>query len=783
MRCTVSAVLTFVVVASALAADDAALRAYPDPVPEDVAFDDVVRGDPFPRMKYPVPIVGARVHPEEIHVTPSGELIFPQGANWSGPCVAMWIGSRPAGQEGAKEISLGMPPADEVRSRLTDGYLPAVENQWTVDDLEIGQLAFAVEGDGFEPVHGQKPLLGLVRYTVKNKSSAPRETVLAIQFGRAELNMSVKAAPPASPAKLSFEPPFVRAEDGSIVACLLTGEPKAAFKSLSAPSVPTGSVLWMECALAPGESKTVEMAVPYFPLPAESGRRLEALRLNDELGRFRAFWTRELDRNAQFIVPEERIRDGYRACLANNLLLIDRDAASGALMPHPDAKAYEAVWAGDGSVSIQAMDRMGFHKEAESMLEYFLARQGKDQPEGDVSSAEGFFNGDVGLKWMNQNGFVLWAMAEHYKLTRDEKWLRRVAGQLIAGCDWIARERARTKLTENGQKVKHFGLLPKGRPSDLYIWDNWYWTDAYSYMGLRGVADALAAIGMKDEASRLAAEADDYKACIVQSVERSVDPNVKPPFLPPSPYRTGPPSFDFFKENWYTLCSPVYMVEAGLLDAGDEKIGGTCHWLEKYGLYSGMPNFEPGTIDPYYVYNQSLAQLLRGESAKFAWTLYSISAFAMGPGTFATIECHNLVTGCNSEAWDVNCQPHMHSNSRYIDLVRIALVLEDRNTLHLMAGAPRGWLADGQTIEVRRAPSYFGPVNYTARSRVASGEIAIQIEPLAQPSPEVVLHVRPPTKHGSIKSVKVDGEEWTQHDGESVRLPRLDKKTNVICVF
>ena len=149
------------------------------------------------------------------------------------------------------------------------------------------------------------------------------------------------------------------------------------------------------------------------------------------------------------------------------------------------------------------------------MLDYFLARQGREKPEGDVQSAEGFFSGDVDLKWMNQNGFVLWALAEHYKLTHDEAWLRKVAPQLIQGCDWIARERARTKVMENGQKVKHFGLMPKGRPSDLYIWDNWYWTDTYSYMGLRETADVLAEIGMKAEAARLSAEADDYKECIL----------------------------------------------------------------------------------------------------------------------------------------------------------------------------------------------------------------------------------------------------------------------------
>ena len=198
------------------------------------------------------------------------------------------------------------------------------------------------------------------------------------------------------------------------------------------------------------------------------------------------------------------------------------------------------------------------------MLSYFLARQGRDKPEGDVQSAEGFFSGDVGLKWMNQNGFVLWALAEHYNSRTTTPGSAKSLRRLVKGCQWILRERARTKVTENGEKVKHYGLLPKGRPSDLYMWDNWYWTDTYTYMGLHRTADVLAAAGMNDEAAKLAAEADDYKACILAFVARSIDPEFKPAFVPPSPFGLGPPSPAFFDEIWYAICSPVYMVEAGL---------------------------------------------------------------------------------------------------------------------------------------------------------------------------------------------------------------------------
>ena len=439
----------------------------------------------------------------------------------------------------------------------------------------------------------------MVRYTVTNKSSSPREIELALQFGETRADLSCKAIPGPYPRKLSFAFPFIRQDDGAYLACVLSGDANSfSFRPIAGPQSPSAQSLtlngsevnitspeyaveverqgdkvsvgqwhsptgvdfyvessrihssplavnvevvgpdnvvkpvgklsrtgfsasnrpigdyiqpgqhsavlpWAKLAkslpqgvskivvrcyhpsngrrelvsswspivvltrsnatprfknaelmprdgnrlttkqtLAPGESRSVDLAVPYFPLPEQSGRQLAALQIDDELGKFREFWSRELNRGAEFIVPEKRIRDAYRACVASNFILIDRDPTTGLLMPHPDPLGYEAVWAGDGSVSIQATDRMGYHKEAESMLDYFLARQGKDKPEGDVQSAEGFFSGDVDLKWMNQNGFVLWAMADHYKLTHDEAWLRRVAPQLVKGCDWIIRERA-----------------------------------------------------------------------------------------------------------------------------------------------------------------------------------------------------------------------------------------------------------------------------------------------------------------------------------------------------
>ncbi len=100
-----------------------------------------------------------------------------------------------------------------------------------------------------------------------------------------------------------------------------------------------------------------------------------------------------------------------------------------------------------------------------------------------------------------------------------------------------------------------------------------------------------------------------------------------------------------------------------------------------------------------------------------------------------------------------------------------------------MMGTPRGWLDDGKRIEVRKAPTSFGIVNYMAESRVSQGEIAVTIDPPTRRIPEVVLHVRPPSRYGALRSVSVNGAAFETFTTDSVNLGKLTGKTNVICKF
>jgi hypothetical protein len=758
------------------------LRAYPDRISPDVSFESVVSGQPFPPVKYPVPVIGWKNHPEEIHVAPNGALVFPKAALPGGlyllPRIQLGAGS---------PLRLLDPGA--VIQELVDGYLPGIRSEWKTQGFRVRELAFATLLEVPAVRTGRESLVTMARWTVKNESGRDEPVRLSFMIGEAVSGQSLFKTPPAYPNPLAFKSPFLLLADGKMLLRARAAGAAFAFHPAAkasgiAASASADNDLTIDFRLKPGEEKTVDLFIPYFAAAVEKAGDMERLAVEPQLEVFRNFWTPELNSRAQFVVPEKRIRDSYRASLAYNMILVDRDPR-GFLLPHPDATAYEHVWAGDSGCIIHAADRLGYHEDAAAYLDYFLARQGLRTPEGDVTSAEGFFSGDVpGLRWMGENGFILWALAEHYKLTGDKLWLRKVAPKMIKSCDWIIRERARTKTPAGGERPRHYGLLPRGRASDNAELNYFYWTDTYSYGGLRGTADVLLEIGMDREAARLRAEADDYKACLLDSVERSIRRDTEPPFVPQGPEMNQPPTAERLAASWYSLCSPIYMVEMGLFGANDPKASWVNGTIEKYVMTSGLPTLvRPGYIDPHYVYNQALTQILRGETEKFLWTFYSVFAYGQSRTTYATLECNDIVTGSSGDAWDSLRMPHMHSGSRVLALLRIALLLEDGDTLHLLAGTPRGWLEPGLAIEVRHAPTLFGEANVRCESRAARNEVVTTVDPPRRKTARVVLHVRPPSKFGLPKTVTVNGRPWPGVNGEVIDLGPLTFRAVVVCQY
>jgi hypothetical protein len=106
------------------------------------------------------------------------------------------------------------------------------------------------------------------------------------------------------------------------------------------------------------------------------------------------------------------------------------------------------------------------------------------------------------------------------------------------------------------------------------------------------------------------------------------------------------------------------------------------------------------------------------------------------------------------------------------------LIREQGDHLCLLQATPRKWLEDGKSIEVQRAPTYYGRMSMTVESRAGSGRIAVEIDMPDRESPRVLfIRLRHP-QGKPIRSAIVNGQPRTDFDvqDETVRIERPNER-------
>ncbi|MGQ9651174.1 MAG: hypothetical protein ACUVXJ_13775, partial [Phycisphaerae bacterium] len=77
---------------------------------------------------------------------------------------------------------------------------------------------------------------------------------------------------------------------------------------------------------------------------------------------------------------------------------------------------------------------------------------------------------------------------------------------------------------------------------------------------------------------------------------------------------------------------------------------------------------------------------------------------------------------------------------------------------------PRYWLADGKSVGIQRAPSYFGSLSFRLTSETSQGRIKAVVDPPTRNRPRYIyLRFRHPDAK-VIKSVSVNGLPYDKFD-------------------
>jgi hypothetical protein len=180
-----------------------------------------------------------------------------------------------------------------------------------------------------------------------------------------------------------------------------------------------------------------------------------------------------------------------------------------------------------------------------------------------------------------------------------------------------------------------------------------------------------------------------------------------------------------------------------------------------------------GLVFQANLYNPTRTYLQRGEIPAAVREMYN-----------AFVACYYPAVNVFTEEfrqWESPSGPFFKipDEAQFVDRLRDLLVAEIGDDLHLAAGTPRRWLADGQKISVKAAPTFYGPVSYELSG--SADEVRGSVElPSRNPYHDAWITVRAP-EGKRVDRVELNGSA-TQFDAATgkIRLPKGVKTISLV---
>lgn len=408
-------------------------------------------------------------------------------------------------------------------------------------------------------------------------------------------------------------------------------------------------------------------------------RRLRVPALFDQAA---SYWNRFLSR-IEIRMPDPRWGESTRAILAHAGMCMNEGAPDVAVINYN-------VFNRDGMYIANMMQKSGLSEYSERVLDYFVSHpfNGRARPEAD------------------NPGQVLWAIHQHWLITRDSAWLRRMFPSVRKLAEMIRYYRTAPAPHWVNMKRLEFGnSLPEGerellRPGSCDGFHPEY-TEAFDIAGLRGAAELAGAAGGVAEAADWRKLADALFAAYDEKFGGRLARQYGS-YCVLWPCRLYPASrgkaWEQFREKGAQ--SPQSWRNFPLATAHQ-------------GLFAGNRAAGHGTLDIHLAHEQ-----IQG------WYAFDEGG-GSGSGTWhraRTTWTHSKeMPGENRSV----AMPHGWAIAEFWLLMRDSIVFEDAGRLVLFAGVPEEWFRDPRGMSANGLATYFGPlnVNYSADARRAAVEL------------------------------------------------------------
>jgi hypothetical protein len=426
--------------------------------------------------------------------------------------------------------------------------------------------------------------------------------------------------------------------------------------------------------------------------------------------------------------PEPLVNAAWKSTIAGSFMLLRGDD-----MNYSAGNAYQVMYEAESGDDVRALLLWGLTDAVCRMVPPLL----------DYKSFPGTKFHDAGFK--------LQLLAHYYWLTRDARFVREQKSRWSRCVDILTRERDAAT-----------GLLPRehycgDQQEEVFSLNS----NANAWRGLRDLAVVLRQIGDGEEAGPISDTADALRKATLAAVAKSERLDVRPPFIPVALFGEEKP-FDALTATrggtYYNLLLP-YVIGSEIFGSGSERETWMLHYLEEHGglcmgmlrihQHSGLFANEDG-LDDLYSLRYDDALLRRDEPERAIVSFYGKLAQGMTRGTFLSAEGTGL-RPLDEHGRPMYLPPTCSGDGLFLWLLRSMLVQDyvdnegEPETLRLLFATPRRWLEDGKEIRIEHAPTAFGEVSVSVKSRLKKGEVLAEIEPPARNRPEkMLLRIRLP---------------------------------------
>lgn len=640
------------------------------------------------------------------------------------------------------------------------------------DDTAAAMIRFRFRNDGDQPAQVDMPIeYASDAYRVCNRLAGKGGGIRPNNIDDHNLPICGREHLSVSPVEgTSAKAVYGQWEDEKVLRCVIETEMQAAASD---------GRISITKVLQPGESCDILIKIPYICL--ESDDEMNALTGLDFDKCYRdvaKFWRDENRKGAQVITPEPRLNALYASHLSyvhvtdfvmpNDHYLINTSVGTST---YPN-------FSNESCMIIQELDQRGLHEEARRRLTVWLKYQSTAKLIGNFTDYDGVFYGaggfECGETYDQHHGWILWYLAEHYFMTRDDEWMKSIADQVIKGADWAFRQRGNTMVPDmpNSRELES-GFIPAGSLEDVADFYYWLSTNTMTWRGVNNTANALEAIN-HPEAARIRKAADDYGKSLIAGFNKAcgMSPLVKlrdgrwVPHFPSRLYRRGR-DIGWIRE---VLEGAVYLLISGLYDANSVEAGWILedyldnkyiksphtyvmwqpesNWFD-YGGFSPQPNLLAGLMP----------HLDRDEPETYIYMFFNAWVSCYREEINAMVEHPSPILGFSNDA-----HPKTSDEANAVMWLRYMYVYGNNSGLFIGRAIPREWFSDGKKISAEGVSTKYGDVSIRYESNASKGTISASADLDIRTKPaQTLIRFRHPAKL-PIASVTLNGAAYAQFD-------------------